>query len=141
TLSNVGLVVGMSWEAIPSVGITASIAVERFHSSIAIFFDSADPSRSMLAGAVSGLTLADVLETFAGDVAPSEVDAILSRIGLVGTGEFTLDPDVARALDERDFDDIVAAFAAQGVRIPTAASHVVLAEGRKGEHWFLTDMT
>lgn len=141
TLSNVGLVVGMSWEAIPSVGITASIAVERFHSSIAIFFDSADPSRSMLAGAVSGLTLADVLETFAGDVAPSEVDAILSRIGLVGTGEFTLDPDVARALDERDIDDIAAAFAAQGVRIPTAASHVVLAEGRKGEHWFLTDMT
>ncbi|HEX7041562.1 MAG TPA: hypothetical protein VF202_15705, partial [Trueperaceae bacterium] len=141
TLSNVALVVGMSWEAIPSVGITASIAVEHFDSSVAIFFDSADPSRSMLAGAVSGLTLADVLDTFAGDVAPSDVDAVLSHIGLVGTGAFTLDAALADALDDRDLEAVSAAFAAHGVPIPATAAQVVLAVGKKGEHWFLTDMT
>ncbi|HEX7051931.1 MAG TPA: hypothetical protein VF188_17115 [Longimicrobiales bacterium] len=141
TLSNVALVVGISWEGIPSLGIAASLAVDHFDSSVAIFFDSADPSRSMLAGAVSGLTLKDVLDTFAGDVAPSDVDDVLSHIGLVGTDAFTLDAALADALDNRGLEEIAAAFAPHGIQLPTASSQVVLAVGKKGEHWFLTDMT
>jgi hypothetical protein len=139
-LSNLALVIGVSWEAIPSLGIAATLTVGRFQSSLAIFFDSTDPSRSLLAGSVSDLSLKDVLDTFAGAVPLSDVDDVLEQVALVGTSDFTLGGEVAAALDNLQVDAVSAAFAKAGVTIPAAASQVLLNVSEPGERWFLTDM-
>lgn len=140
-LSNLALVIGVSWEAIPSLGIAATLTAGKFQSSLAIFFDSTDPSRSLLAGSVSDLSLKDVLETFAGRVPLSDVDALLKQVALVGTSEFTLGADVSAALDNLQIDAISAAFAKAGVTIPSVAAQVLLNVSKPGERWFLTDMS
>jgi hypothetical protein len=138
-LSNLALVIGVSWEAIPSLGVAATLTVGKFQSSLAIFFDSTDPSRSLLAGSVSDLSLKDVLDTFAGRVPLSDVDAVLGQVALVGTSEFTLGAEVSSALDNLQIDAVSAAFAGAGVTIPSSASQVLLNVSRPGERWFLTD--
>src|SRR5262249_898065 len=140
TLSNLALVIGVNWEGIPSLGIAASLTVDRFRSSLAIFFDSTDPSRSMLAGALSDLSLKDVLDTFAGKVIPSEIDAVLGQIALVGTSEFIIGAELATALDNLQIDAVSAAFAIKGVSLPTTSSQVLLVVGRPGQTWFLTNL-
>lgn len=141
TLSNVALVVGMSWEAIPSLGLAATLAVDRFQSSLAVLFDSTDPTRSMLAGAVSDLSLKDVVDTLAGKVLPSEVDAVLPQVELVGTQDFTVGAELATALDNLQVDAVAAAFAAHGITLPATASQVLLVASKPGERWFITDLT
>lgn len=140
TLSNLALVIGVNWEGVPSLGIAATLAVSRFQSSLAVFFDSTDPSRSMLAGAVSDLSLKDVVETFAGSVSQSEVDEVLPTVRLVGTGEFTISTELANALDNMQIDAISAAFSKHGVLLPAISSQVLLVVTRAGESWFLTNM-
>ncbi|MCP3144433.1 hypothetical protein [Pyxidicoccus xibeiensis] len=140
TLSNVALVVGVSWEALPSLGIAATLAVDRFNSSLAIFFDSTDPTRSMLAGSLSDLSLRDVVDTLAGKVLPSEVDAVLPQVELVGTQDFTVGAELATALDNLQVAEVSAAFAAQGITLPAAVSQVLLVASRPGKQWFITDM-
>ena len=140
-LSNLALVIGVSWEAIPSLGIAATLTAGKFQSSLAIFFDSTDPSRSLLAGSVSDLSLKDVLDTFAGRVPLSEVDAVLAQVALVGTSEFTLGAEVSAALDNLQIEAISAAFAKAGVTIPSVISQVLLNVSKPGEKWFLTDMS
>ena len=140
TLSNLALVIGVNWGGIPSLGIAATLTVDRFQSSLAIFFDSTDPSRSLLAGAVSNLSLKDVLDTFAGKVVPSEVDVVLGKVSLVGTSEFTIGAELAAALDNLQIDAVSAAFAKQGVSLPAASSQVLMNAGKRGQNWFLTDL-
>jgi hypothetical protein len=140
TLSNVALVIGIDFEGIPSLGFAATLTVASFQSSLAIFFDSTDPARSMLAGAVSELSLKDVLDTFAGKVIPSAVDDVLSKIELVGTSSFTMSVDLATALDNRQLDKISAAFAQNHVTLPAQSSQILLVRGKAGSSWFITDM-
>jgi hypothetical protein len=141
TLSNLALVIGVNWSGIPSIGIAATLTAARFQSSLAIFFDSTTPSQSMLAGALSDLSLKDVLDAFAGKVIPSEIDAVLGKVALVGTSEFTIGADVAKALDNLQIDVVSAAFSKQGVLLPADSSQVLLNVGERGKKWFLTDMT
>ncbi|MEA2695147.1 MAG: hypothetical protein QOJ16_4534, partial [Acidobacteriota bacterium] len=140
TLSNLAIVVGIDWEGLPSLGIAAEIAVDRFESSLAIFFDSTDPSRSMVAGSVSDLSLKDVVDTLAGSVLPSSVDAVLPKVALVGTGTFTVAASLAKALDSRQLDVISAAFAPHA-KVPSSSSQVLFVVSKPGQEWFLTDMT
>ncbi len=139
-LSNLGLLVGVDWAGLPSLGVTATIDVKEFESSIAVFFDSADPSRSLVAGSVSSLTLKDVVDTLAGKVASSSVDAVLSTISIKGTDQFTI-ANVADALDGLDAARISAAFADAKVKIPAASSQLLVSTAQKGALWHLTDLT
>jgi hypothetical protein len=141
TLSNLAVVIGINWEGIPSLGIAATLTASRFQSSLAFFFDSTDPSRSMLAGALSDLSLKDVLDTFAGAVIPSEIDAALSDVAVEGTNSFSIDAGLAAALDHLQLDLVAAAFASHGVTIPGSSAQVLVVVGKPGKSWFLTDMT
>lgn len=139
-LSDLALVIGMSFGGVPSLGIAATLGVGNFRSSLAIFFDSTDPSRSLLAGAVSELTLKDVLDTFAGGAIPSDIDKTLEKVALVGTSEFQISADAADALDNLKTDAVAAAFAKAGVRLPSVSSQVHLNVSKPGARWLLTDM-
>ncbi len=140
TLSNLALVIGVNWEAIPSLGIAATLSGARFQTSLAVFFDSVDPSRSLLAGAVSDLSLRDVVDTFARSTAPAELRQAFEQAALLGTSTFSVGAELAAALDNLQLDAISAAFAQHGVALPSSSSQVLLVVGRAGRRWFLTDM-
>lgn len=144
-LSNLALVIGCDWEGIPSFGIAGALTAGAFHSSLAIFFNSEDPAQSLLAGSVSDLTLADVVDTFTGGQTPPEIDEVLKQIGLVGTAPFTIPASTGTALDTLDLGTVAAAFQTAGVTLPTSSEQVLINVGAKdangnGTLWFVTNL-
>jgi hypothetical protein len=140
-LSNLALEVGINWEGIPSLGIAGTIDVETFQSSIALFFNSANPSQSLVAGSLSDLTLKDILETFAGKFEKSEIVDVLDLIGVEGTRQFDIPGDVADNLDNLNIANVSVAFAnsTAKVQIPSSSEQVLLVVNQKGSIWYLTD--
>ncbi|UOG77334.1 hypothetical protein MTX78_23185 (plasmid) [Hymenobacter tibetensis] len=140
-LSNLGLAIGINAAAIPSVGFTATLSVDSFQSSLAVFLDSTDPSKSMLAGSVSDLTLHDVVTVFAQTSVPPELGEVLEQVGIEGTSDVFLASSVATALDNRELDTVAAALSAVSISMPSTPEQALLVEGEKGRSWFLTNMT
>ncbi len=138
-LGNLALVIGCDWEGIPSLGVAGTIAVADFESSIAVFFDSAQPQKSMVAGALSNLSLKDVLDTLTGDVIPSDIDQVLGQVAITGTQRFTIPGSIAHDLDQLQISNVANAFAQQGVNIPSSLDQVFLVVDEPGSCWFLTD--
>lgn len=139
TLSDLALVIGADWEGVPSLGIAATITDASFQSSLAIFFNSANPSESLLAGSISNLSLKNVADTFTqGEI--SEIDPLLSKFALIGTNAFKIDASLAKALDNLQLTTIAAAFAQHGITLPTSASQVLLNVAEVGQKWFLTSL-
>ncbi|MGH3831249.1 MAG: hypothetical protein ACRDRS_12525 [Pseudonocardiaceae bacterium] len=144
-LGNLALEIGTDWEGIPSLGIAATIDTSRFEASVAVFFDSANPAKSLVAGSVSSLTLADVLAVFLPEIGPTPLDGILSQIALKGTGTFSVPGSVGAALDTLDMASVSAAFAQAHVTIPANTSQVLIVNPDRhvapGTRWYLTDLT
>ncbi|MFN3945396.1 MAG: hypothetical protein ACK4K7_10745 [Allosphingosinicella sp.] len=139
-LSNLGLVIGVDWEGIPSVSAAGAITAGDFHSSVAVFFNSADPKQSLLAGSISDLTLADVVDAFSDGNVPADIEAVLKEIALKGTQAFTIPAATADSLDKMDIPAISAAFVNAGVPLPTTTAQVLVNVGTPGEHWFVTNL-
>ncbi len=142
-LSNLAVVIGIDFEGIPSFGIAATIDIEDFDSSVAIFFDSINPADSMFAGAISNLTLGTIVETLAGqNNVPSELDSVLSQIGIRGLSAFTMPSSVATDLDQRNLAAISTAFQQHGsVHIPSTSDQLLLVANTEGSVWHLTDLS
>lgn len=139
-LGQLGLVVGVNWGGIPSLGISAAIVARNFHASVAVFFDSTDPSKSLIAGSISDTTLRDVAAVLTGGATRGPLDDVLARIGVRGTSRFEIPGDLAAQLDDREFAPIAAAFAtAAKITIPGDASQLMVVPLRKGRSWHLTD--
>ncbi len=140
-LSNAALMIVAPWSGIPSLGIAATISTKRFSSSVALFFDTSNPSRSVLAGSVSDLTLKDVAEELSRSKLPAGIGNVLGSIGVEGTNAFTMPGSVSKSLDDLDVAKVSQAFKTKGkVTIPSSASRVLLVVGKKGSSWHLTDM-
>jgi ElaB/YqjD/DUF883 family membrane-anchored ribosome-binding protein len=144
-LSNLALEIGVNWGGIPSLGIAATIDVKQFQSSVAVFFDSTNPARSLVAGSLSSLTAKDVLDTLVGGNLKTPLDEVLKGIALKGTHEFTIPgsgpDDLTDELDGLVFDRIATAFAAAKVTIPSTSTQLHLTVNKKGSAWHLTDLT
>ncbi|MGJ4747998.1 hypothetical protein ACQV5M_16690 [Leptospira sp. SA-E8] len=141
-LSNLALEVGINWEGIPSLGVAATIDVESIESSVAVFFDSTNPSKSLVAGSMSDLSLKTILDTLTGDTVPSEIDDILDNVKLKGTGEFGISSQLSDALDNLQVAEVSNAFHTEGkISIPSDSSQVLLVVNTKGSIWYLTDLT
>ncbi len=139
-LSNVALQVGVNWGGIPSLGIAATIDTKRFSSSVAVFFDSTDPSRSLVAGSISGLTFKDLAGVFLGGM-KTPVDGVLESVAIKGTREFTLPGDLADELDGLECDKISSAFnQVAKVTIPSSSQQLAVVPRTKGSSWHLTDL-
>ena len=139
-LGNLALELGCSYEGIPSLGLAGTILVDNFMSSIAVFFDSANPAQSMVAGAVSDLHLGDVLDTLTGDIIPSEINSILNQVAIEGTKTFNIAGSVLEDLEQRNLGGVSAAFAAAGVTIPASSQQLLVGEGKDEDTWFVTDL-
>lgn len=141
-LSNVALQLGVNWGGIPSLGIAATINVNRFQSSVAIFFDSTNPSHSLVAGSISELTLKDVTDTLLGQAETSSLDDVLKQVALKGTQRFTLPGSLSAALDTRDIAQVSTAFSsAARMQLPGTHEQVLLCVNKAGSAWHLTDLT
>ena len=141
-LEDLALEIGIDWEGIPSLGVAATLAVKNFESSIAVFFDSADPMKSLVAGAVSDLTLKDVVDTLVGKAIASPIDPVLSQVSIKGTHAFQIPGSLASDLDHLKFDAVSEAFSQNGsVSIPANMSQLHLIVATKGSAWFITDLT
>lgn len=142
-LSNLVLEIGISLEGIPSIGVAVTIDVGTMDSSLAIFFDSANPAQSMVAGAVSDTTAKQLYDAVLGQVValPTGFDDILDQVALSGTRAFTISGDLASSLDNLQIADVSAAFAEQGEVIPDDQTSVLLVVSTRGELWYLTDMS
>lgn len=141
-LSDLAIEIGVSWEGIPSLGLAGTLDVGNFDSSFAVFFDSTDPAKSLIAGAVSDLTLKDVVDTMIGKAEASAIDPVLNKIAIKGTHQFSISPELANDLDHLTFDRVAAAFKKNGgIQIPSAGSQLHLIVTTKGSQWYLTDLT
>lgn len=141
-ISNLGLVIGVNLSGVPSLGITANINVKNFSSSIALFFDSANPSKSLVAGAVSDLTLKDVVgNLIGGNIKSSTLDDILESVAIGGTQAFNLPTTLATDLNNRNLANIAAAFAKANMSLPATADQLLLVVAEADKTWYLTDLT
>ena len=141
-LSDLGLEIGVSGQGLPSLGITATLAVGKFHSSLAVFFDSVDPSKSLLAGAVSDLTLGDVVGAMLAGNLPSSIDDVLDKVAIQGTNRFEIPGNLADSLDSLKLDGVAQAFQSKGkIPIPSDVSQVHVVVLEKSRRWHLTDLT
>ncbi|HEY1353045.1 MAG TPA: hypothetical protein VGF67_25810 [Ktedonobacteraceae bacterium] len=141
-LSNLALVVGLDFEGIPSLGIAATLDINTFESALALFFDSTDPAKSLVAGALSSLTLLDIARYLAGqqDI-PAGLDTVLGLIGLKELKAFSMPAALALSLDNRDIPAISAAFMQYGsIHLAGSSDLVLLVINERGALWHLTDL-
>lgn len=146
-IQQLALQIGVSWEGVPSFGVAGSItAGDRFNSSIAVLFDSEDPTRSMVAGSVSDVSLADIFDVFLPEDCESkrlaeesinDVREVLGWFRLSGTNSFDISTDLIDALDNVDLKAISDELAKYDVSIPTDISQVYYSIGKPGESWFI----
>jgi len=136
-IGDLAVAVGCDFEGIPSFGVAGTIAEGGFASSLAVFVNSAEPQKSLVAGSLSDLSLGDVLRALTGGAA-SDIAAVLDMVAITGTRTFTIPGDLAADLDGLTFDRVADAFAANGVSIPNALPGLFLVVGKPGTTWFLT---
>jgi hypothetical protein len=140
-LADLGLVIGIDDEGIPSLGFCATIDIDRFNAAVALFIDSTDPAKSMFAAAVSDLSLLDVVEVLANQTnLPAPLKDTLDFFGLKPLGAFSLPATMAHALDHRDLPTIAKAFNDHGHTIPSVSDQVLLDVNEQGQLWYLTDL-
>ncbi|MCC3158256.1 hypothetical protein LJ737_13490 [Hymenobacter sp. 15J16-1T3B] len=155
TLSNMVVVVGIDFEGIPSLGFAAQIDLSAYgttyDSSIAFFFDSGDPAKSLFAGSISDVTLKQIADTVVGvitegeDKPPVWLDELLAEVGVSGTDTFYLPATAAAALNAKDFKGINDAFnaATKSTKYDFSLLSSLLVVGETALHepgvWFITD--
>ncbi|WP_045113927.1 phage tail tape measure protein [Microscilla marina] len=140
-LSNLALALGFNWGGIPSLGIAGTINLPDFTSSIAVLFDSTDPSKSLLAGAISDLSLGDIAETIAQTDIPDDIEGILDGIEVKGNRPFDIPLTEADNFDDQDLTAISAAFQSYGtVSVPSTETSALFVVNKPGKSWSLTDM-
>ena len=141
-VSNLALALGFNWAAIPTLGFSASLNISGWQSSLTILVDSTDPSKSLLAGAISDVNLAEIANSLAEGDIPKEIEDILEQLEITGTKPFNIPYDeIAVDLDECDLSPIVTAFKKYGKRdISSNTEQVLMVVGKAGKKWSLTDM-
>lgn len=141
-LSNMVLMTSINYGGVPSLGIAATIDVGDISSSIALFFDSNNPAKSVFAGAISDISLADIASLFAKiKRLPDGFADVLENITISGTGEFYLPKTLATALDNLESETIIAAFNEHGgIKLLGAGYDLLLVVKTVGQRWALTDL-
>jgi hypothetical protein len=145
-LGNLALQLGVDWEGVPSIGVAGDLTVKDFNSSIAVLFDSTQPEKSMVAGALSDLSMLSLFDVFLEPTSVSKVNNdqslndirdILKDFAITGTNAFDLSIDKKEFFDNIKMDKISEAFAENGVSdIPKDISKVFFSVGEDQNSWF-----
>lgn len=147
SVGDAGLMVGLNWEGIPSVGFAGTLTVTDFQGSLACIVNSENPVNSVLAGGLSNLSLGDVVKTFVGlvgepDPTAAEVIRVLKEVSVEGIDSFEFPDAVAASFDAKDLNAVAAAFARYArITLTSTPESTMLIVGVPGESWFVTDKT
>jgi hypothetical protein len=141
SLSNLAVVVGVNWAGEPSLGVAATLGIADIQSSLAVFFDSTDPKKSFVAGAISDLDLRKIVEAIASASVPNELGTVLGLVSLKGTEPFTIPLANVEALDNLNMPKVAEAFGTHNITIPTQSGKTLLNVSQPGKTWYLTRLT
>ena len=142
SLSDLALEIGVSAEGLPSFGIAATIDTKAFESSVAIFFDAAEPQKSLVAGSLSDLNMKEVVDSLVGRKKATPIDKVLSKISISGTHKFNIAGSLAKDLNALKLDKVVKAFKSQGnIKLASNSHDLHLVTAVKGKSWYITDTT
>lgn len=140
-LSNLALALGFNWGGIPSLGIAGTINLPDFTSSIAVLFDSTDPSKSLLAGAISDLSLGDIVDVIAKAEIPDDIEGILDGVEVKGNRPFNIPLSETENFNDQDLPAIAAAFQTHGkISVPSTETSALFVVNKPGQSWSFTDM-
>ena len=152
-LAGLAIELGISFEGLPSVGFSASIDIEGLgQSSLAVLIDSADPAKSMIAGAISDLNLKKIVDGLLGTLdvqVPGWLDGLLAEVSISGSSydRFTVPAAnagaVIEALDNYDAQTISSAFTTYGKLpvFPSSSDGLTLFRDTPGSQWYITSLT
>jgi hypothetical protein len=150
-LGGLAVELGISFEGVPSFGFSGELDVAgAFDSSLAVLVDSANPVDSMLAAALSDLTLGGIVDKLVGEIeveVPSPFLDLLNTVGIGGSsqGRFSVDGQdaaaFAKALDNFDGPTISATFTRYGKlpSFPSTSEGLMLFVDTPGKQWYLTE--
>lgn len=143
TLSNLALQVGVSPTGGTSAGIAGTITVGSGLASVAVFWNPTNLSQSMVAGSISGGTLAGLVTAIAGATVPDSLSSLLGAISIGPSKTFSVPSSVAGSLAALDIAAVSAAFAGFAkVTLPASSTSVlVIPPSGTSATWYLTDLT
>lgn len=151
-LGGLAIELGISFEGLPSFGFAAEIEVDGlFDSSIAVLINSENPSESMIAGALSNITLADVVSKLAGTIGEnldSGINDVLKEVAISGAtnGAFQV-PGGAEAntlidsLNNFDGQTISTDFVTYGklASFPSSSDGMMIFKDADNGKWYITE--
>lgn len=143
-LQQLALELGISFEGVPSLGFAATLDINDIDSAVAVFVDTADPAKSMVAGSVSDLTLAKAFSELTGAAAPLPdfLEDVLAKIGVGGLHNFSSNWTTYHdALNNYQLDSIRAMFAAGSVVLSADSGQIQLIVNTKDQSWYLLDLS
>lgn len=144
-LKSLAFELGISFEGEPSIGFAAELDVADIDSALAVFIDTVQPSQSMVAGAVSDLSLAKVFDELTGATAsdlPGFLRDVLTQIAVGRLHSFDSDWQTYHdALNHYDLAKIREMFAAGGVNLPADSGQIQLIVNTPDQIWYLLDLS
>jgi hypothetical protein len=150
-LGGLALELGISFEGLPSFGFAAQLMVDNlFDSTLAVMINSVNPAESMIAGALSNITLGDVVDKLVGitnEELPVPLKTALDEVSIKGTttGAFRVPEDAATQLETalNDFkgDVIQRDFMNYGKQpsFPSSSDGMMIFNDSKHGKWYITE--
>ena len=152
SLGGLAIELGISFEGLPSFGFSGELEVDGlFDSTLAVLVDTANPADSMIAGALSDLTLGGIIKKLLGEIhepAPEALIDVLDTIAIKGSkeGQFTVpggtaSSDLENALNQFNGSVIENAFIQYGKQsaFPSTSDGLMIFNDRDHGKWYITE--
>lgn len=151
-LGGLAIELGISFEGLPSLGFAAELMVEDlFDSTVAVLINTANPSQSMIAGALSNLSLGDVIEKLVGVVEeelPAPIKSVLDEVSIKGTKDGSF--EVPSGLTATTLEDALNNFKGEVIQndftnfgkqssFPSTSDGMMIFNDSKNGKWYITE--
>ncbi|WP_103068627.1 hypothetical protein [Aquimarina sediminis] len=151
-LGGLAIELGISFEGLPSFGFSGELMVENlFDSTLAVLINTSNPSESMVAGALSDITLGDVVDKLVGEAneeLPTPIKSVLDEVAIKGTkdGSFEVPKGssattLENALNNFDGEVIQNDFINYGKQssFPSTSEGMMIFNDSENGKWYITE--
>lgn len=143
-LKDINAIIGVGNKGDVRFGLIAvlDINITNIESSIAIFYDPEDPTKELLAGSISKLSLKDVIEFLTdGASLPNLLEKALDQIRLEGISVGDISSSISTSLNNMKIEDVSNSFKTIGISLPTSLDDVFWVVEKPNELWHITDLS
>lgn len=146
-LGDLAIEVGVSDEAIPTVGVAATVFFQDFEGSFAVLFNSSQPDHSLLLASVTDMPLSSFQNIIIGILLPDKfqwLNEVLNGVSVRGVAAFAIRDNVKEVREALNrgvvSSAVVDAFLqGNGDRLSTDRNYYLLYTVKKNKAWFLTN--